>query len=178
MKQTRKTQTKKLIFASLMAALVCVSTAVVKIPLPLGYVNLGDAFVIAAAFLLSPLYGFLAAGIGSCMADLFLGYAIYAPVTFVIKGAMVLVVCGVLKLYKLDKRPLSGQILAGFLAELLMVLGYYLFEGILYGFGAALASVPFNAVQGAMGLALGLLLVRVLKSDRLREFRDLFEKND
>ena len=37
-----------------------------------------------------PLYGFLAAGLGSALADIFSGYAIYAPATFLIKGLMVL----------------------------------------------------------------------------------------
>jgi uncharacterized membrane protein len=176
MKQSRKNQTKKLIFAALMTALICASTALIKLPLPLGYVHLGDAFVVAAAFLLSPWYGFLAAAIGSCMADLFLGYAAYAPVTFLLKGGMVLAVIGVLKLWKSGKRPIVGQILAGLAAVLLMVMGYYVFEGFLYGFGAALVSVPFNAVQGSVGVILGLLLVQVLKSDRWKEFRDLFDK--
>ena len=38
--------------------------------------------------LLGAVLGFLAAGLGSALADLFSGYVVYAPVTFVIKGLM------------------------------------------------------------------------------------------
>ena len=175
MKHTTKNTTKKLVYSSLMAALICVATALVKVPLPVvGYIHLGDAPVILAAFLLSPAHGFLAASIGSCLADVFLGYAIYAPVTFLIKGCMVLVVFGVQRLLGKRYKSLAVQIAAGSLAELLMVFGYWLFEGFIYDFGAALASVPFNAVQGIVGLTLGLLSLQVLRrSGALRTF-DVF----
>ncbi len=173
----RRLETKKLIFSALMAALICVATWLIKLPMPIGYIHLGDAPVILAAFLLSPWYGFLAAGLGSCLADLFSGYAVYAPVTFVIKGCMILVVLGVLRLWKNPKKPLAAQITAGVLAEVLMILGYYIFEGFLYGFGAALSAIPFNAVQGIAGLVVGLLLVRVLKTRRFKGLWDVFEKS-
>ena len=170
-------QTKKLVISALMAALICVATWLIKLPMPMGYIHVGDAPVILAAFLLSPGYGFLAAGLGSCLADLFAGYAVYAPVTFVIKGCMILAVHGILQLWKTPKKPLTAQITAGVLAETLMVLGYYIFEGFLYGFGVALSAIPFNAVQGVAGLALGLLLVRVLKTRRFEGLWDVFGKS-
>ena len=83
---------RKLVLAALLAALVCVATMVVQIPSPMqGYVNLGDCFVLLSGWLLGPWYGFAAGGIGSMLADLFLGYAHYAPGTLVIKGLMALV---------------------------------------------------------------------------------------
>ena len=78
---------RKLVLAALLAALVCVATMVVQIPSPMqGYVNLGDCFVLLSGWLLGPWYGFAAGGIGSMLADLFLGYAHYAPGTLVIKA--------------------------------------------------------------------------------------------
>ena len=78
--------------AALFASLVCVATMIVKIPSPMkGYLNLGDCVVLLCGWLLSPLYGFLAAGLGSALADLFSGYIIYAPATFIIKGGMALI---------------------------------------------------------------------------------------
>ena len=63
----------------------------IRIPTPLkGYINLGDAIVLLCAFLLPPSYAFFAAGIGSMLADIFSGYAVYAPATFIIKGLMAL----------------------------------------------------------------------------------------
>ena len=85
-------RTKKIVMAALMAALTCVATMIIKIPSPLkGYLNLGDCIILTAGWLLYPGYGFLSAGLGSALADLFSGYVIYAPATFVIKGLMAVV---------------------------------------------------------------------------------------
>ena len=82
-----KEKTRKLVTAALLAALTCVATMVIKIPSPLhGYLNLGDGVVLLAGWVLTPGYGFLAAGLGSALADLISGYLIYAPATFLIKG--------------------------------------------------------------------------------------------
>lgn len=153
--------TQKIVIASMLAALTCVATMLIKIPSPLhGYLNLGDCIVLLAGWMLSPVYGFLAAGIGSALADLFSGYLIYAPATFLIKGLMALIACyGFRFLYKAVGN-LPARIVSGLVAEAMMVLGYLVFEGCLYGFGPSLVNVPANAVQGAAGLILGCLLVR------------------
>lgn len=44
-----------------------------------GYVNLGDCAVLISAWMLGPLYGGAAAGIGSALADLLSGYAHLCP---------------------------------------------------------------------------------------------------
>ena len=71
-------------------ALTVVATTFIRIPLPLGYVNLGDAFVLLSVFVLGLVYGTIAGGFGSALADLF-GYITYAPGTLIIKTAMALV---------------------------------------------------------------------------------------
>ena len=83
-----KVNTKKLILAALFAALSCVATMSIRIPTPGtgGYIHPGDAIVILCGVILGPMWGFLAAGIGSCMSDLLGGYLMYVPITFVIKG--------------------------------------------------------------------------------------------
>ena len=66
---------RKLVLSALMAALVYVATSIIQIPSPVnGYVNLGDCFVLLAGWVLGPVYGSLAAGIGSALADMFTGY--------------------------------------------------------------------------------------------------------
>ncbi|MBO5489614.1 MAG: ECF transporter S component, partial [Eubacterium sp.] len=79
---------QKIALTALFAALTCVATMVIRIPVPAtgGYLNLGDGFVILCGILLGPAYGFLAAGIGSGLADLLAGYTQYVPGTFLIKG--------------------------------------------------------------------------------------------
>ncbi|MBR3789285.1 MAG: ECF transporter S component [Clostridia bacterium] len=160
---------KLTIISALFAALVCVATMVVKIPTPLnGYINLGDCVILVAAFTLPCGYGFLAAGIGSCLADILSGYTAYAPATFVIKGFMVLVVCLVTKLLKVNKSNFV-KVVSGVLAELTMVLGYYIFEGFMYGFVPSLANIPMNLIQGVAGLVLAVVLIKVLEKQKLIE---------
>ena len=73
---TQNNTTQRIVMAALLAALTCVATMIIKIPSPLkGYLNLGDCVVLLAGWMLSPTYGFLAAGLGSALADTFSGYA-------------------------------------------------------------------------------------------------------
>lgn len=42
-----------------------------------------------------------------------------------------------------------------------MLAGYYIFEGFLYGFGTSLVNILPNAMQGAFGNILWIVLVKV-----------------
>lgn len=162
MNKTKANTTKTMVMAGLMAALVCVVTMIIKIPSPLkGYVNLGDCVVLLSGWMLSPVYGFLAAGIGSALADLLSGYVIYAPATFVIKGIMALVAVSIFRLVNKRKGILLSATISGVAAEIVMILGYFIFEGVLYGFGSSVVNIPANGVQGVAGLVLGVLLIKV-----------------
>ena len=165
----KKQKLKLTVISAMFAAFVCVATIVIKIPTPLnGYINLGDCVILVAAFLLPCGYAALAAGVGSCLADVLLGYMAYAPATFVIKSLMVIVAFVVSKLLKRKKRILVN-VLPGVFAELWMVLGYYVFEGFMYGFSASLVNIPMNSIQGVAGLVLAIILIKVLKKQRVLE---------
>lgn len=80
-------KTYRLTLSALFAALCCVMTMVVQIPVPTaGYIHFGDVFVLLSGWLLG-LPGVIAVGIGSMFADIFTGYAPYAFVTFLDKAA-------------------------------------------------------------------------------------------
>ena len=163
-----KTNTRKFVTASMLAALCCVATMIIKIPSPLkGYLNLGDCVVLLSGWLLSPTYGFFAAGIGSALADVFSGYVIYAPATFIIKGIMAIIAhfCFNRLHNKLSKT--SSRIIGGILAEIEMILGYFVFEGFMYGFAPSLVNIPANGVQGLAGLIIGLILVKIFEKSRI-----------
>lgn len=154
--------------AAMLAALVCVATIIIKVPSPLnGYINLGDAIVLLSGWLLSPIYAALAAGVGSMLADLFSGYAIYAPATLVIKGIMALLAYCLSSLLRAKAGDVLSKIIGGVVAEIWMVAGYFIFEGILYGFVPSLANIPANAVQGALGLVIALLLIKIFEKSKI-----------
>ena len=162
------TQTKKVVMAALMAALACVATMIIKIPSPLkGYINLGDCIVLVAGWMLSPTYGFLAAGLGSALADLFAGYVTYAPATFVIKGLMALIAFYGFQLLHKKFRNLPSRIISGVAAEMMMIVGYFVFEGFLYGFIPSMVNIPANGVQGVAGLIIGIALIKVFEKSKI-----------
>ena len=161
-------KTKKLVTAALMAALCCVATLLITIPSPLkGYLNLGDSLVLLSAWILSPAYGFLAAGLGSALADLISGYAIYAPATFLIKGLMAVIAHKGFQLLRKRFSPLPSRILSGAAAEVTMVLGYFVFEGFLYGFLPSAVNIPANSVQAVVGLCLATALIKTLEQSKI-----------
>lgn len=163
-----KTITQKIVISSLFAALVCVATMIIKIPSPLkGYINLGDCIVLLSGWILPPSFGFLAAGIGSALADVFSGYMIYAPATFVIKGLMAIISYGCFALFSKKIKNFPARLLSGTLAEIVMILGYFLFEGFLYGFSPSLVNIPANGVQGVAGLIIGIILIKIFEKQNL-----------
>ena len=162
-----KTNTQKIVMAAMLAALCCVATMIIKVPSPLkGYINLGDCVVLLSGWLLPPVYGFAAAGIGSALADVFSGYVIYAPATFIIKGIMATVAYLCFKSMHKKLGNMPSRIIGGILAELAMILGYFVFEGFMYGFMASAVNIPANGVQGIAGIVIGIILIRFFKKTR------------
>ena len=165
---TQNNTTQRIVMAALLAALTCVATMIIKIPSPLkGYLNLGDCVVLLAGWMLSPTYGFLAAGLGSALADTFSGYVTYVPATFVIKGLMALIAFYGFKLLHSKLGNISSRIISGIVAEVVMVAGYFIFEGFLYGFGPSLVNIPANVIQGIAGLITGTILVKVFEKSKI-----------
>lgn len=173
-KDTKKTRDNllKICIAAMFAALICVATMLIQVPSPLnGYVNFGDCFILIAAWTLGPVYGFLAGGIGSALADLITGYVHYVPGTFVIKGLIAVaaaLICRAL-LAKVGKLHVAAYVASAVVGEIIMVGGYYLYAALLLGksFAGAAASVPGNLVQGAFGIVCGVVLIRIIARTRV-----------
>lgn len=167
----RENKLTKLVIAGLFAAIVCVTTMVVSFQTPMkGYVNAGDCFVLLSGFLLGPLYGSLAAAIGSAFADIFLGYTIYAPATFVIKGAVALSAYYLFTFFSkaFKNKTTIAVVFSGIIAELIMIAGYYLYDGIIFlNLIAPLADIPGNALQALFGIVTSSLLFPLIKRIKL-----------
>ena len=135
-------------------------------------------------FLLGPLYGGLAAGIGSMFSDLFGGYFSYAPATFVIKMLTAVFASLVYRAFTKKLSEVSGgkqaafTAISGVVGEAFMVFGYFVFEIFLMalavgdGFSstnlAARSGIlsqrcSFNIVQGLFGVILSTILYPLLK---------------
>jgi uncharacterized membrane protein len=158
----------KITVAAIFAALVFIVTSQIppiSIPASSGYFNLGETIIYVTALLFGPLTGALAGGIGSMLGDVYLGFAQFAPGTLMIKGLEGVIV-GLLNT-KL-KRYISNLTLrisiSVVVGGLEMVTGYFLYEQIVLGypFAAALAEVPFNIVQMAIGLTVATPIVHAV----------------
>ncbi len=172
-----KATTKKIVMTALLVALVCVATMSIRIPTPGtgGYIHPGDALVILAGVILGPGYGFLAAGIGSAMADLLGGYFIYIPITLCIKGCVALFSAMVYQ--KMSKNATTRYIavtIGGIIDVIFVAFGYFFCESFLYGVAGAAASIPANLIQGLGGMLIAMVLYPVVISIReVREIRNL-----
>lgn len=172
--QKKLSGSRLLVMAALFAALACAATMVLVVPSPSGgYMNLGDAVVLLGAYLLGPLWGAVAGGVGAALADLMAGYAMYVPATLVIKALMALLAGGLYRLLRTRKWALP---VCGAAGEAVMVAGYWLYDGFLLGsLAGSAAGIPANLMQAAFGLAASSLLAAALRKSAYvrREFPHL-----
>lgn len=184
-----KTTVRTITFTGIFAALTLLATYIIKVPTPtMGYIHLGDTFVILSGLFLGPVYGSLAAGIGSGLSDLLGGYAAWVPGTFIIKFLTALTAARVFQVLSGKKKGRAKEyaiIVSGIAGEIVMVFGYFLYNilmltltaGALTGAGlasaaaASLAEIPFNVVQGLAGIILSSILYPVLYKAFVREVR-------
>ena len=154
---------------AMMTVMVMIATTFFKVPNAMGYIHLGDGFVLLAAIILPKKYACFAGGVGAGLADIYGGYAVWAPWTLVIKIVMVLIVQ--LFFDFLTKRASNGkhiakiagipfaELFAYVLAVLWTVSGYYIAQGFISGnWIAPVADVPGNVLQAAVGSIIAILV--------------------
>ena len=166
-RELNKINTKRLCMTALFAAICCAGTFI-AVPLPIGYFNVGDLFVLCSGWALSLPVGAAAAASGSMLADILLGYASYAPATLIIKGAVALC-AGIFHkiLCKRIRHAYPTYLISAVLGECLMIGGYYLFEAYLLGFGSgAAASLPGNGMQALCAIVFAPALMTALMRNR------------
>ena len=156
---------RNLVYTAMLMALCCVATLVIKIPTVTGgYLNAGDIVVVLAVL--------LAAGFGSGLADVISGYMSYAPGTLVVKGCAAVVAALIFRACR--KKSFGFALLSAICGEIVMVLGYFVFEDFVLGYGlAAAAEIAGNAGQAAVGIVGGLALYFALnKVPQIRDFSE------
>ena len=157
---TGKFTTQEIVFTALMTALVFVATYLPHIPIPLGYAHLGDAVIFLLALLAPRRAALFAACIGSALADLLGGFALWIVPTLVIKFVMAEIVCRMAAAANSVGRV--GVALT--LSSLWMAAAYTLAGAVLYdSFAAALASFPGLFAEGVVNSVLALAALPLLR---------------
>ena len=167
---------KQITLAALAIAVVCVSTMVIQIPIPLGYMHLGNCCILLFGVFFSRTIGTLAGGVGSCLADLLSGYPQWILPTLIIKGIMGYAIAALSKDKDGSVRMASWRtLLASVVGILIMIAGYTVAGAILYGSVASgLAQVPGLTMEGVLGIVLFYVVGFAFEAAKLPR---LFQKN-
>jgi uncharacterized membrane protein len=161
------------------SAFICVLTMVISIPIPAtqGFINIGDAGVMICGLLFGPIIGSFSGGIGSALADIFLGYTIYAPGTLIIKGLEGFLVGFIAnpKIYyeKINYRDILAVIAGGFV----MALGYFYYEIIIFGIAAASYELILNGIiQFGLGGLIAITFIAAARKPIVNNLPQVFDK--
>ena len=151
-----KTLIKKITLSAISVILIYFFTTLISIPMPLGsgYLNLGDSVIFLFSIILGPLFGPLSAILGSILADLTNGYALFVPFTIIAKGLESLLVSVIY--HRLKKYKFIALIIGSLIMILVYLLSYYL----LYG-SASLISSLFDLIQAIINIPLGLIYLKI-----------------
>ena len=159
-----KVDVKTIVFSSLFAALVLLATMFLRIQAFSGggYLHVGDAFVFAAGAALPLPFAMAVVAIGAGLADVFVGLAIYAPWTIVIK-----VICATVIWLLLNRGGSFNRIITALcICAIISMVGYFIAIMTIINTDAALLSILETAGQVVVGgvIFLGLWpIVQMLK---------------
>jgi len=156
---------KRLVYSALFIAIVFVATYInIHIPILMGQgglVHLGTLVMFIIAIKYGRTYGALAGGVGMALFDLLSIWATWAPGTLVVRIVAGFVMGQVALSKEGQGKSFVRNVLALLAGGAVIVVGYWLFEGIFLGYGLvpALGSVPGNILQIVIA-SLGLFLLK------------------
>ncbi len=175
MNTSTKTNVKKICLTGVMAALVTVCTAFVKIPTGInsGYVHFGDSMVYISGCILGP-WALLASAIGGALADVLAGAPQWAVATAVIKAlnSVPFVIMSAQYRKKNNRVKVVNKYTAPMtvVSGVITVLGYLVAEGIMYSFPSAVGSVPFSIVQAVGAAVIFFVVGKVFDKANLQKY--------
>lgn len=166
MRSMKRYGIRELAVDGVMMALVLVAT-LIRLPVPTYrlYFNMGEAVIYSAALLLGAKAGAVIGGVGAALADLVLGYPVWAPITLVIKGLEGYIVGSI------SQKSWRKRGLGVFAGAMLMIAGYAVAAGLLYGLPAVPIELGGDIVQCGVGAAVALPLARALRRHPLFSLR-------
>lgn len=127
------------------------------VPVPGGHLYLNDIVICLAAILFDPVAAFMVGGVGAFLGDLFF-YPTPMFVSLVTHGLQAVVI-SVFSHYVLKKHPKVASGIGVTLGAVIMVVGYSLGRAFIYATpAAAVAKLPFQILQAAVGAVVGMIL--------------------
>lgn len=162
-----KIKTKDVIITGLLTAMVLVATMFINIRLPIsingGLIHMGNVMLFLAAILFGKNKGMIAGAFGMGLFDVLSGWMVWAPFTFIIRGAMGYIIGYIAHASRKNGDNIIYNFMGILLSSVVMIAGYYVAEGLLYGNWLSPAtSIPGNIVQLVFGCA-ALFIVPIVK---------------
>lgn len=154
------------LYIAILLALTIIMGRFFLIPIPFthGNINLCDAGIMICAILLGPKAGFFVGGFGGLFLDLISGYGQYMIFSLIVHGLEGLVCGFMFKKY-------HSKILAVVLASLIMILGYFISDTILYSITVGYLGILANFLQGLVGSLVTVLLTAKLSLQNLKSIK-------
>lgn len=170
--KTYDSKVKDMVITSLLIGLVFIFTRFINIRLPIsingGLIHLGNVMLFVSAIVFGKKKGAMAGAFGMALFDIMSGWMAWAPFTFVIRGAMGYIIGSIAE--KREGKNIMYNIFGIILGGIIMIAGYYITEGILYGnWISPMTSIPGNITQILVGALLGLPTVIALKKANIEK---------
>ena len=167
-KEKSKSKVRDMVETALLISLVFVATAFINIKLPIlssgGLVHLGTGMLFISAIVFGKKKAAIAGAVGMAIFDLTGAWALWAPFTFVVRGAMGYVMGAIAYSNNKKGNSIMFNILGIVVSGAVMIVGYYITEGIIYGnWLTPVASIPGNLTQIVVGSLLALPIAKILK---------------
>lgn len=155
---------KVVCLSGLMAAVIFVFTFTFKIPGPMGYAHLGDAFIIIAVWVLGGKRAWIPAALGAGLADFASGYAVWILPTIIVKAVFALTIYLIAE--KLFSSKFYGFIIGILAGTVIHIAGYSVAWLIIGGKAGLVAAFLPLVVQTAIGAVAGGAIISVLGSSK------------
>jgi uncharacterized membrane protein len=174
-KTLRNNVVLELVQVGLMAAIVFVAASIIPIKTFMGVMHAGDSMVFLAAILLGKKKAVWASAIGMALFDLSHGYLIWAPFTFIIKGAMAYIAAVIAYRTDFKGNKFSNNLIAFVTAGIFMIAAYYIGGAIILTFFQAekqsflqalivsAKDIPTNIAQAVIGILIAVPLLGALR---------------
>lgn len=152
--------TKWIAYTAMLTALVIATGFIPYIVTPAGKIYWVDGMVLIAAYLMDPLAAFIAGGIGSLLYDVFASPSMMVPSLLIhgLQGAVVSALLHFVLPDKFKKYEWLKALAASLAGAVIVVTGYYIYRVIVYGMPTAVASIPRNVLQEAIGIAIAMVI--------------------
>ena len=179
-----KLNTRELVLMGLMIALVWLAGSVIKIPSVGGFVHVGDCMVFLCVVILGKKKGAVASAFGMMLVDVLGGYFLWAPFTFVIKGAMAYIAGSILEFLEVKHGRLFSYITAFLLSGIFMVIAYFgagiilagfLTEkaGLIQGIAFSAKDIAGNIIQVGTGIVIALPVSAIILKAKAEVFSEV-----